>query len=127
MYVVDSSIIIASFRKNEILHEKALELLNELTEFILLDYVLSEILTVLKMREGYNTMKQCLDFLSNNKNITISTLSNNEFHKTLQYFQNNPNKLSFVDTSLIIFSKSNNYKLCTFDKYLGKIFSNTSI
>jgi len=81
---------------------------------------LSEILTVLKMRESHGIAVKCLDFLNNNNNIDILKVSDLEFDRSLNFFETNNNKLSFVDILLLEVKKYRNIKLATFDKDLTK-------
>jgi predicted nucleic acid-binding protein len=123
MIILDSSIIIAAFRRNEIHHQDAINIMKQNEDIMILDYVITEVATVLKMREGETIANKCLDFLVNNQNIEICFLNNDEFSKTVNYFLNHKNKLSFIDTALFVFSKSKKIALATFDKELGKSFN----
>lgn len=123
MILVDSSIIIAAFREEETLHQEALEILRDAGKILLLDSVISEIATVLKIRESHGISVQCLDFLMNNRDITIHHSSPEDFEKTLSFFQREKNKLSFVDTALLLLGKKKGIPLATFDKDLGKAFT----
>ena len=123
MLLVDSSVIIATFRKNEVHHKEALNIVEYAQEIVILDYVLSEVLTVLKMRESTDIALKCLDFLTNNNNIHIRQLHHSELTKAIIFFKENKNTLSFVDTALIIYSRSHTYSFATFDKELQKYFS----
>jgi predicted nucleic acid-binding protein len=123
MILIDSSVIIAAFRTNEIHHQDALDILSTANNILLLDSVVSEIATVLKMRENFEVASQCLSFLTQNTDIEIMSLSKNEFHQTCHMFINTNNKLSFVDTSLIIIKKTKNIPLATFDKEIIQYIS----
>jgi len=120
MVVLDSSVIIAVFRKNELLHKKALEIIQSVEKIVLLDFVLAEILTVIKLKEGFQQAVKISHYLKNNEDVFIKTLNQQELLQTIDFFENNDNKLSFIDTALLIFSKSQNIKLLTFDKHLQK-------
>ena len=89
--------------------------------FILFDYVLSEVLTILKQKEGLDTVKKCSDFLMNAENIEMQFIDSEIFSKAMKFFTIQKNNLSFVDTLLLIFSKFENYSLVTFDKELAKM------
>jgi len=120
MKIIDSSVIIAAFRKQEQNNKKALQVFISNEKFLILDYVLSEVLTVLKMRENFETAKKCHDFLSNTKDIEIAQTEPEIFEKALRYFSTNRNNLSFVDTVILTSSKENNMGIITFDKDLKK-------
>ncbi len=120
MILVDSSVIIAAFREGETHHSEALEILNLAGDILILDYVLMEVGTVLKLREGHDVAARCLDFSTNNENIFIRSLESHELQETITFFQTHPNKLSFVDTALLVFKRMHQYPLATFDKDLMK-------
>ena len=124
--LVDSSVIIAAFRQNETCHKQALNILQAAEKIIILDLVLSEILTVIKMREGLEVAKKVADFLTCNEDVMIEKLDDDGYEETLNFFKNNKNKLSFVDTALLIFGKVKKITLTTFDKDLGKLNRNFS-
>ncbi len=120
MILLDSSVVIAAFRQNEKMHNEAIDIIKKSWKIIILDYILSEILTVLKMRESHGIAVKCLDFLNNNNNIDILKVSDLEFDRSLNFFETNNNKLSFVDILLLEVKKYRNIKLATFDKDLTK-------
>lgn len=121
MKILDSSVIVACFRTREDLHDKAVEIFLSDDGFILFDYVLSEVLTILKQKEGLDTVKKCSDFLMNAENIEMQFIDSEIFSKAMKFFTIQKNNLSFVDTLLLIFSKFENYSLVTFDKELAKM------
>lgn len=120
MLLIDSSIIISFFRKNEILHKDAVEIIKNSKKLLIIDYVLSEILTVLKMREWFDIANLCLDFLENNNDIEILNISQENFLDAKEIFKKYNNNLSFVDILLFVVKKDKNLKLATFDKDLVK-------
>ncbi len=120
MKILDSSVIISIFRKQEKNHKKALKIFTSDQKFLIPEYVITEVLTVLKMREGLNTANKCYDFISNTKDIEIEPIENIVFNKALTYFSQNKNNLSFIDTILLVLSKENQIELISFDKDLEK-------
>lgn len=121
MKILDSSVIIAFFRIREENHKKAVSIFFKEDSFVVPDYVFSEVLTVLKQKEGLETVRKCTDFLMNTKNVEMQTIDLEVFSEAMKFFVSQKNKLSFVDTLLLIFSKFKNYPLLTFDKELGKM------
>ena len=126
----DSSIIIALFRINETHHKQAVKIFMQESNIIILDFVLSEVLTVLKMREGHNVAKKCYKYLTNHQKIHILKTSRAQFQTALEYFYKNENRLSIVDTLLYVISRTStsfsnrtdsDMKLVTFDKDLFKL------
>lgn len=120
MLLVDSSVLIAAFRSNEDHHREALQIIQSAGKIILLDYVLSETATILKMREGYEIADTCLDFIQNNRDIELRQLTPGEIQKTVQYFRAHNNTLSFIDTALLITHQIHDIPLATFDADLAK-------
>ena len=124
MILLDSSVIIAAFRKEEDHHRDALDIFRHNTSFLLLDHVLFEVGTVLKMREGQLISQRCLDFLLNTEGIDFVRATDEEIQKSLLEFQEEENKkLSFVDTLLLVLHRTRNISLATFDKDLQKKLS----
>jgi len=118
MNLVDSNVFIAYFRLNEKWHQKAKELLLSLDEIIINDYVLSEIYTVLMIRESYQIALKALKWITKNPKIKIEKLTSQEIKQVVFFIEENFTKLSFVDISLLIMSKKRNYKLISFDQDL---------
>jgi len=121
MILLDSSIIIASFRQNELKHKDAIDIIKNSWKILIIDFILSEILTVLKMRESHEITISCLDFLRNNSDIEISRVTDIEFNLTISLFEQNNNKLSFVDLLLVVVKHQRDLKIATFDKELVKV------
>lgn len=120
MKILDSSVIISIFRQQEKNHKKAIQIFTSNEKFLIPEYVIAEVLTVLKMREGLETANKCYDFMSNTKDVEITPIENIIFNKALTYFSQNKNNLSFIDTILLILSKENQLELISFDKDLQK-------
>lgn len=120
MQILDSSVIISIFRQQEKNHKKAIQIFTSNQKFLIPEYVIAEVLTVLKMREGLETANKCYDFMSNTKDVEITPIENIIFNKALTYFSQNKNNLSFIDTILLILSKENQLELISFDKDLQK-------
>lgn len=123
MLLIDSSIVIAAFREQEEHHKDALSILASAEKILLLDVVLLEIITVLKMREGHTRAIKCMDFLTKNKDIIFERVNDKDFFATLDFFKKYKNNLSFVDTTLLTVVNTRNIPLATFDKDLQKEFS----
>ncbi|PKL36503.1 hypothetical protein CVV38_01190 [Candidatus Peregrinibacteria bacterium HGW-Peregrinibacteria-1] len=120
MIILDSSIIIAMFRNNEKHHGDAVAIWKSGSDFLLFDYVLSEVLTVLKIREGHDVADRCADFLTNNLKIFIEQIDEIQLSKAVSFFRDVKNNLSFVDTVLLLQSKERAVPLATFDRELAK-------
>jgi predicted nucleic acid-binding protein len=120
--IIDSNIFISLFRKHELLHDKAKKLFFDLNEIIITDEILGEVYTVILMKENYKVAREILYFLLNESKIKILSLSEKEKTDIRCFLLKNNTKLSFVDVSLLIFSKSRNLELKTFDKDLVKAY-----
>lgn len=119
-YLVDSNVIIAYFRRNEHKHDQAKELLLRIGSFFITEYVLSEVATVLRLKEAKATVSEAINMLMWNENIKIIRLDKEEFEGTANVFLSSKKKISFVDASLIVLSSKRKYELVTFDKDLVK-------
>lgn len=67
--LIDSSVIISAFREREITYQEAKNFLASGQPIIVLDYILAEIATVLKIRENRTAMKKCIDYLEEDEKI----------------------------------------------------------
>ena len=122
MILLDSSVIIALFRSQERFHPEAKSIIKNEESFLLLDFVLSEVLTVIKMREGFEIASQCQKFLLNFDKIQFLYTAPEDFEDAQHFFSTHKNKLSFVDTLLIVLARKKNLILATFDQDLGKTY-----
>lgn len=120
MIILDSSVIVAFFRPLETLHENAKNVINSADHCMIPDYVLAESLTIIKIKKGFEAMKNCGYFLVNNEHFTIRTTTSLEFQNTLQFFTEHENNLSFVDTLLVILNQQEQVPVETFDKDLQR-------
>lgn len=121
MILLDSSVIIAAFKHEESHYKEALQIFEYGQNFILIDHVLFEVGTVLKMREGLEVSQNCIDFLLNTEGIEFTKATEEETEETIIEFQKEENKkLSFVDTLLLIIMNTRKIPLATFDKDLQK-------
>ena len=122
MYILDSSIIIAGFRQTEPQHEKASQRFRNDIDVILLDRVLEEVVTVLKMREDIQFASQVQEFLLNAEHIHFTYTSTDEFVETLTYtWKYEHRHLSFVDTLISVVAKRRWIQARTYDKSLEEI------
>ena len=118
--ILDSSVWIARLHTDDSQHDKALSIFKGIfNEIYVPEYVLLEVTTLLKQ-------KGCLD-LAKNFITEVTILNKSIFIPSYQYFTETQsaflnteknNKLSFIDTSLLVLSKE--YTIITFDKQLQK-------
>lgn len=121
MRILDSSVLVAFYRDNEFNHIKALDLVQSSEDFIIMDHVLAEVATVLKMREGLEVAKKALEYLISTDGIKIYETQPELFWSAVSFFSKNKGKLSFTDTLLLLLSRENRIPLVTFDKELAKM------
>ncbi|OGJ52026.1 hypothetical protein A2335_04465 [Candidatus Peregrinibacteria bacterium RIFOXYB2_FULL_32_7] len=117
-YILDSNILIAYFRKEELNFKKANIILSSLENFILTEHCLFEIGTILLLKEDKDIAQKALKFIVENEQISIFNLSDEEFNQTIDNFPYSNKKLSMVDLSLLIIAKNHNLELISFDEEL---------
>ena len=118
MIIFDSNIWIAYLNKSDSTHEQAIDKFakTNVDDIVMTEYLLLEIVTVLKQIQGYEFSQ---NFIQHIENIPFLE-SKNFYAQTLALFQSlKENKLSFVDVSLLYLSQ--NYEIETFDKELQKM------
>lgn len=120
MVILDSSVIIAYFRENEIDHTRAEKIFDKYKTLFIPNFVLSEVLTILKMKEGFEAAANAIEFLINSDDIEIIYIDEDMFDASIGYFVSNKNSLSFVDTLLLKLANSEKVPFLTFDRELGK-------
>ena len=120
MIIFDSNIWIAYLNKSDSTHQQALKLFQEtnIKDILITEYLLLEIVTVLKQIQGY---KFAHKFIQQVTDENISFIESKNFYaKTLLLFQSlGEDKLSFVDVSLLYLSEK--HKVKTFDKRLKRM------
>lgn len=121
MRILDSSVLVAFYRDNEFHHAKAVDLIQSSEDFVIPDYVLAEMATVLKIREGLEVAEKALSRLTSIDGIKIHETQPELFWSAVSFFSKNKNKLSFIDTLLLLLSRENRIPLVTFDKKLAKM------
>jgi len=121
MIILDSNIWISSLDQDDSNHKKAKDLILSFQKdkIIITDYILLEIATVLSKKKGKKIADDFINIALNNENIEIWPYSSNVFYELVDFYLKQENKnISFVDYSLIYFSKKYNVKVETFDKIL---------
>ncbi len=120
MTILDSSIWIAYLHIADSQHKKAVDLLAQVPQpYLVPEYVISEVCSVLAMRAGKGVVKNFLEVVFHNSDTRVLYCENDLFLETVKYFAEIPEKhLSFTDTMLL--SLSSEYSTLTFDKKLEK-------
>lgn len=119
--ILDSSVIIAYFRKDEAHHEKAEEIFNTHENLIIPGVIVGEALSILKMKEGLKVAEDCAYFLENSVGIRIVMTEETTFQSAMRFFISKKNNLSFIDTMLLNYAKQKGIRIATFDKELNII------
>ncbi len=120
MIILDSNIWIAYLNKSDSTHRRALKIFQKtnVKDILITEYLLLEIVTVLKQIRGYKSAQEFIHLLTDEHIPFIE--SKNFYAETLLLFQSlRENKLSFVDVSLLHLSRK--YEVKTFDKNLDKV------
>ena len=120
MTIFDSNIWIAYLNKSDSTHKQAVKLFQktDIKDILITEYLLLEIVTVLKQIQGHKFAQKFIQLIIDNN---IPFLESKHFYpQTILLFQSlEENKLSFVDVSLLHLSEK--YKVKTFDKDLQKM------
>ncbi len=115
-FLIDSSVFVAYFRKEDRFHEQALKWIESQKNLAITDYVLLEASTVLQIKEGHLEATKALHSMVFNKEIEILKLTVDELAQTIALFSEQKEKISFVDASLLVLAKDRGLTLATFDK-----------
>jgi predicted nucleic acid-binding protein len=120
--LIDSSVFIAYFYKEDSQHLKAVKLLEDLFYdrhyFFYTDYVFSEVIAILNRKAGYPIAKIVADHLFYNGQCSIIYTDPAIFYKVRNRFCDQKTELSFVDLSLIEIAQERKMDLVTFDQNL---------
>ena len=124
---LDSSVLIGFFNPLDVHHKQAKIVLAELTKeasvFYIHPFVISESLSILKMRIDKEILKKCEQVLLNDEHFTIlEDFFSFEHDASIWEYFNGKNNLSFVDAAILDYCLENGYELITFDKELEKIY-----
>jgi len=124
---IDANIFVALYNKSDSLHNRATELWTVLrgahAKLVTSDMVLSEALTVLRLRAG---QKHAVIFgkivFSKSHSLKIVYMNENSMKRSYRLFQKVTKKdISFVDCSVLTLAKMYKLKIASFDKTLLKL------
>jgi len=116
----DSNVWIGLFLQNDSLHRSASRLFDKYTdrEIIVSEYVLLEVVTIIKQHAGYKEAQLVMERLQSSENCRVLP-SRFYFTETTRLFSSLQEKhLSFVDVSLVMLSKD--FEVVTLDTKLVK-------
>lgn len=121
-YILDSSVWIALFYKNDTLHLDAVgffELIDTTRQIIVPQCVIFEVCNVLSYRHSPEKAGDFLDFIENNNGIVIVP---DHLSVSLRVFRSLKVKISLTDIHLIQTAKNHGYDLVTFDHQMKKLY-----
>jgi hypothetical protein len=126
MYLVDSCVWIASKRVKDVFHEKAREVVKrivsgEVGKVLVTDYIIDEVVTFLKVRDGVGPAKEALEDLLKSELIEIVFIDSLHFEKATEVFKKYEN-LSFTDaTSVVILREKKLDGIISFDEDFDEV------
>ena len=120
MIVLDSSVWVAFFDKDDSFHHRATQIVSSLQERIALpEYVLLEVTTVLSQKAGKSLANVFLRKITTNQDVQVLSSSQQFLDAVIHLYLSKTNgKLSFVDYALLYLSSKT--RVVTFDKDLKK-------
>ena len=127
MIILDSSVWVAFFNKEDSQHKKAVQTLKKYRRGLLVtEYILLETSSVLCIRADKTTADKFLKMMMNNRDIKIMPAGKYFLNKVVKEFLIYKEKfLSFTDVSLMHLAKQ--HEIITFDKKLAKAIKNIKI
>lgn len=121
--IFDSNIWIALFNENDAHHQTALELYAKSVDICIPEYIVLEVTSVLQLRVSKLKADSFAKMIPDTEEIEILYAPDDFFLSVLTAFQQQNQKLSFVDCALLILAK--NYTIHTYDKALAQAIANT--
>ena len=120
--IFDSNVWLAFFNHKEIHHKQSKELMKQyLSELIVPEYVALEVATVLQNKKKKQVADQFLTTIKNQE-LNLLPINQKTFWQSVNIFQAQNKKLSFVDATLVTLSQE--YEIKTFDQALAKVILN---
>ncbi|MBT9096883.1 PIN domain-containing protein [Methylovulum psychrotolerans] len=120
--IFDSNVWIAIINENDAHHEKALRLFSGHSAIYIPEYVVLETTTVLQLRASKYKADLFAKLIENTTGLEVLYASDDFFLSVLRAFQQQNQKLSFVDCAL--FELSKNHAVHTFDEVLAQAIRN---
>lgn len=118
-YLVDSSVWVALFLDFDTQHRKAEQTIEKLSGIIYVPHcVIAEVTTILAYKHSKRLADNFIAYATDNRDLKIidnDTIDEMSFYLTI------PDKISFVDATLISLSNKLGATLITFDKQLERI------
>ncbi len=116
--ILDSNIWIASVVQTEPDFKESIKIITKLDSIVMPDFILQEIITVLKVKKQYQLSLDFYKMVKENNTIGIVKIDLHTDEYYQEFFAEDNSKLSFVDSALLHLHKSKYYKVITLDKNL---------
>jgi len=123
--IFDSNVWIAFLNEKDAHHEKARQLFSEKWVVFVPEYVVLETTSVLQLKASKQIADLFAKMIDMTEDLEILTASDDFFLSVLAVFQQQTQKLSFVDCAL--FELSKNYTIHTFDEALARTLNATKL
>lgn len=124
-HLVDSSVFIALFLDFDANHKEATRLMETLSGTLYIPYgVICEVATVLTYKHSKKQADFFLEYLEQSEHVVFLDAKPDD---EITFFVSIPQRISFVDSTLLLYSQRMNFGLVTFDKQLKQIAKTTSI
>ena len=121
-YVLDSSVLIAFYAKNDSMHAEAVVLIQDigLARILLHPFVVQETVTVLTRKAGLDMARQFIDDIFKSENVQ---LIHHDIESELEVFKATGTKMSLTDIALANTAQIRDAVLVTFDKELMRFIA----
>ena len=118
--ILDSSVIVAYFNEGDTQFLEARALMNETPEWLILEPILFETITVLQIRVGKTVAKKALHYLREDPKTKILNTDQHDIAEAFRYFELQTGSLTLYDWLLVAASKRTGIILKTFDQKLNR-------
>lgn len=123
---LDTNILVALYNREDTLHQKAVNIFQELAKrkakLVVSNYVLLEIFTILSQKAGKKKAIEFGKMIKDQKPFLIKRINEDLEEKTWNVFEKVKDKnLSYVDCSIITVILGGDYQLVTFDQKILKL------
>jgi len=129
--LIDTNVFVALFNKSDALHTQAKtcweDLRTKKTQLYITDFIISEVLTVLRLKTSKEAALTFGDIVLNKtKTLHILNIGKDDMRDAYKIFRDTKVKnFSFVDVTIIALARTNKLKIISFDKQLQKTAKNT--
>lgn len=116
-YVIDSSVLISFYAKNDSMHSEALTVIEDigLAKILLHPFVVQETVTVLTRKAGLDMAHRFIDDILKSENVQLIY---HDIENELEVFKATGSKMSLTDIALANAAQIREAVLVTFDKEL---------